>query len=84
MGCALDRLSVFQAVVLYNPHDLLPAIANVTWSELGWTAPALTVKVRDLWRKADIGVFTDGFRPHSSIKPHDVLFLRMSPTRSQN
>ncbi len=68
----------FQAVILYNPHELLPAVANVTWSELGWTAAGSTVKVRDLWAKSDIGVFTDYFLPLSTIKPHDVLFLRMT------
>jgi hypothetical protein len=34
------------------------------------------VLIRDLWARADVGTFPNGY--HASIKPHDVFFARLT------
>jgi alpha-galactosidase len=60
------------AVGLFNLSDSEQTI-EVTWNELGISGNR---KVRNLWRQADIGSFSDAF---SSIVPsHGVAFIKIS------
>ena len=53
-----------------------PRTISVSWAELGFGA-ADKYKVRDLWAKADLGVFTGGF--NASIAPHEARIYTFVP-----
>lgn len=65
-----------KAVAFTNAHDLESVQFKVTWDQLGWPAGA-SVKVRDLWEHADVGVFgANGFT--ARVHPHDTLVFRLT------
>ena len=47
-----------------------------SWQQLGWPADG-RVRVRDLWAKADLGVFV-GNVTRQRLKPRDVAMLRLT------
>ena len=53
-----------------------PRTIAVSWAELGFGA-ADKYAVRDLWAKADLGVFTGGF--NASIAPHEARIYTFVP-----
>ncbi len=57
------------AVGLFNLAEE-PQAVSFSWSELGLSGPC---KLRDLWRRSDIGVFQDGFQ--AEVRPHGVVLL---------
>lgn len=63
------------AVGLFN-RGTTPATATVKWDDLKLTG---TQVVRDLWRQKDVGVFDGQFS--SSVAPHGVVLLRVSPNK---
>jgi alpha-galactosidase len=64
------------AVILLNRGDA-PVRIKFHWTELGW--PARPVNVRDLWRKADLGAFREGYS--AEVAPHGVVMVRLTPSR---
>lgn len=64
-----------KAVILFNAGKRKGLGVAVAWAELGW-APADSVRVRDLWAKKDLGVFTAGF--NATLDSHDVAMLRLT------
>jgi alpha-galactosidase len=62
-----------RAVGLFN-RGYLPARVSVTWSELGLAGPR---RVRDLWRQADLGTFSDEFG--AQVPAHGVVLIRLGP-----
>ena len=48
---------------------------GTTWSLLGWPSTA-SVSIRDLWQRADVGVFTGGY--NTTVAGHDVFFARLT------
>jgi alpha-galactosidase len=63
------------ALILLNRGEA-PVRIKVDWSELGWAAEP--VRVRDLWRKRDMGRFDTGY--FARVAPHGVVMLRLAPT----
>ena len=63
-------------VLLFNRNT--PGVTNVTaaWGYLGIPL-AQRMAVRDVWAKADLGVFAGAFT--APVNPHGVVLLRMSP-----
>lgn len=61
------------AVGLFNTGDKSATI-RVTWSDLERQGPQL---VRDLWRRRDLGTFTDSFE--TDVTAHGVVLVRLSP-----
>jgi alpha-galactosidase len=62
-----------RAVALFNRTERNEDI-TVRWKDIGISAgPA---KVRDLWRHADLGVFSGGYRAY--VPPHGVVLLKVS------
>ena len=84
------------AVILFNGAQFR-TIENigVRWEEIGWNPDAPERRggsgrrrpgrrgtvVRDLWGRTDLGTFEDGFNA-THVKPHDLVFLRLSPSPS--
>jgi alpha-galactosidase len=64
-----------RAVILFNRGKAEAKIA-VSWPEIGYTSP-LKAKVRDLWKKKDLGEFTGNFS--ATVPPHDVVMVRITP-----
>jgi hypothetical protein len=63
------------AAVLWNWSDWTPEAVSLAWSHLGWPLNS-TVKLRDVWERRDLGVFSGGGFISPAIAPHDVLYLR--------
>jgi alpha-galactosidase len=64
-----------RAVILFNRGNEAGDIA-VVWEEIG-LAPAAKAAVRDLWKKAGVGTKAGKFQ--SSVEPHDVVMVRITP-----
>jgi alpha-galactosidase len=64
-----------RAVILFNRGKAEAKIA-VSWPEIGYTSH-LKAKVRDLWRRKDLGEFTGNFS--AAVPPHDVVMVRITP-----
>jgi hypothetical protein len=54
--------------------SFLAASLKVSWTVLGKAAGA-TLRVRDLWAKKDLGVFSESYE--APVPPHDVVMLRV-------
>ena len=65
-----------RAVVLLN-RTLNSATITANWQDLG-LAPGTNATVRDLWTKADLGVYTDKFSV--SVAPHGVVMVKIVGT----
>ncbi len=48
------------------------------WKDVGLEEGA-TAKVRDLWKKEDIGTFTNSYK--SLVSPHASILLRVTPLK---
>ncbi|HWD19124.1 MAG TPA: NPCBM/NEW2 domain-containing protein [Verrucomicrobiae bacterium] len=70
---AKDMADGSKAVGLFNRDDA-PAQVTVKWSDLGWTGAH---RVRDLWRQADLGPFSDAFT--QTIPRHGSFLVRVQP-----
>ena len=66
-----------KAVVLFNPASLRSTLIALDWAEIGWAGAR--VRVYDLWARRELGTLADGF--NSTVKPHDVVYLRLSAMR---
>ncbi len=64
------------AVALYNSSDNLQTI-DLKFSDLGVSG---AVKVRDIWKKKDLGILQEGLS--SEVEPHHVTFLKISTDTS--
>jgi alpha-galactosidase len=64
-----------KAVGLFNRNDEETTV-SAKWSDLGITGPQT---VRDLWRQADIGKFSDEF--HAAVPRHGVVLVRIIPVK---
>lgn len=64
------------AVGLFN-RDETPKTVVAKWSDLKLSGP---MRVRDLWRQKDIGVFRDQFGVE--VPRHGVMLLRLFPAQS--
>jgi len=65
------------AVGLFN-RDETPKTVVAKWSDLKLSGP---MRVRDLWRQKDIGVFSDQFG--AEVPRHGVMLLRLSPAQGR-
>jgi regulation of enolase protein 1 (concanavalin A-like superfamily) len=63
-----------QAVILFNRSSSEKRM-SVAWEEIGFEADAL-LRVRDLWKHADVGYFQDSYS--ATVPSHDVVMLRVS------
>lgn len=64
-----------KAVILYNTGESKKSqTVGVSWAELGWPTDA-KVQVRDLWARASLGAFTEGF--NRTVPPRSVAMLRL-------
>jgi alpha-galactosidase len=61
-----------RAVALLNRSEA-PAVISVRWADLG--LPAGPAKVRDLWRREDMGFFGQGYE--AAVPPHGVVLIRV-------
>jgi alpha-galactosidase len=61
-----------RAVALLNRSDA-PAEISVQWADLG--LPSGPAKVRDLWRREDLGIFGGGYT--GNVPPHGVVLIRV-------
>ena len=66
-----------RAVVLFN-RSKQPAKISVNWQEMGLNKSA-TARVRDLWRKKELGQFKNGFA--ATVPSHDVVMIRVWPKK---
>jgi alpha-galactosidase len=64
-----------RAVILFNRGTEAAEIA-VQWDDIG-LFPAGKARVRDLWKKADLGSFSGQFK--AKVESHDVAMLRITP-----
>ncbi len=62
-----------KAVGLFNIGEIETTV-KVNWEDLGITGP---MKVRDLWRQKDLGVFDKQFE--KTVPRHGVFLVRISP-----
>ena len=63
-----------RAVGLFNRDDREVRTVTVTWADLGLAGPH---RVRDLWRRKDLGVFDGKFE--TRVLVHGVVLVRVSP-----
>ncbi|MCD6377150.1 MAG: glycoside hydrolase family 27 protein [Caldisericaceae bacterium] len=63
-----------RAVVLFN-RSKKSAKIGISWEEIGMNKAAL-MKVRDLWKKKDLGVFKNGYS--ATVPPHDVIMIKVT------
>ena len=67
-------------VILYNPNAV--GSGNVsfsfTWADAGLTQ-GTQARVRDMWRHADIGTFTNSYTTAVDIAPHEARALKVTP-----
>lgn len=62
-------------LILYNAHDETPVNVTARWvDDLGWPSNT-SARVRDLWKRSELGVFVDEFT--SSVNPRDVVMIRV-------
>jgi alpha-galactosidase len=61
-------------LALFNTDNDVPAVIEITWSELGVSGPCV---VRDLWQKKDVGRFEGTFK--TSIPAHGAGLFKISP-----
>jgi len=66
------------AVALLNASDQTAAL-RVSWPELG-LPPTARVTVRDLWQRADIGVFSEGHE--TELRSHTAVLLTLRSHQS--
>jgi alpha-galactosidase len=64
-----------RAVILFNRGSEESQIA-VSWEDIG-LFPKTKARVRDLWKKANIGAFTGRFE--AKVEPHGVVMVRIAP-----
>ena len=64
-----------KAVALFN-NDTNTATITANWTNLGLQAGSATV--RDLWARADLGTFSNGFS--TNVSPHSVVMLKVTGT----
>jgi len=64
-----------RAVILFNRGSEESPIA-VSWEDIG-LFPATKARVRDLWKRADVGAFTG--RYEAKVEPHGVVMVRITP-----
>ena len=64
-----------RAVVLFNRSGRAQEM-NVQWTEIGYP-DRMNAKVRDLWEKADLGVYAGRYA--DTVPSHGVLMLRITP-----
>ena len=64
-----------RAVILFNRGSEDSPIA-AAWEDIG-LFPKTKARVRDLWKKADIGAFTG--RLEAKVEPHGVVMVRITP-----
>ncbi len=64
-----------RAVLMFNRSERNEEI-GFTWREVG-LPESLTLKVRDLWKKKDMGRFTGSYT--SMVRPHGVVMVRVRP-----
>jgi alpha-galactosidase len=64
-----------RAAILFNRGSEEASIA-VAWEEIG-IFPGAKARVRDLWKKADVGVLTG--RYEAKVAPHGVVMVRITP-----
>jgi len=69
-------------VILLNDKFLFSTSIKVEWSDIGWNNTD-TVKVRDLWEKKDLGLFTGGFEG-KNIAAHDIIMMRLTKTNTSD
>ena len=62
-------------VALFNLDTVNSASVSVTWSQLGFSAPAT---VRDLWSHTDLGTFASGFG--ATLNPTASRLLKVVPS----
>ena len=62
-----------RAVVLFNRTTEATDV-TFSWTEIGYPK-YLSVTVRDLWQKKDLGVFKDQFR--AKVPAHGVIMIKM-------
>ncbi|MCJ8157772.1 NPCBM/NEW2 domain-containing protein [Sphingomonas sp. LaA6.9] len=80
---AKDRLEIWSrpladgtiAVALFN-RGLEPQRIDARWSDLARTGPQ---PVRDLWKRADLGVFEDGYG--TVVPSHGAVLLKVGQSR---
>jgi alpha-galactosidase len=65
------------AIGLFNLGST-PLTMSVDWKDVGVEGP---VKVRDVWRQKNLGVFNGGFT--SSVLGHDVMLIRINSPRHE-
>ena len=63
------------AVLLFNSHNKHTIDVSCTWQQFGFASAA---RVRDLWQRKDLGKIATGVA--SKLAPHDVTFLRVTPS----
>lgn len=61
-----------KAIILFNKKDM-PANIRVNWKDIGMKDK---LKVRDLWKQADLGIFKNGYS--TKVPPHGVVMLKVS------
>ncbi len=66
-----------RAVGLFN-RSAWPQTIRIRWDELGLTGPQ---RVRDLWRRADVGVLEDGYEVR--VEGHSAVLLRLTAGRGK-
>lgn len=66
------------AVGLFNIGEFETTV-RINWKDLGFKGP---MKVRDLWRQQDLGVFEHEFE--KTVPRHGVFLLRLSPASSSD
>jgi alpha-galactosidase len=64
-----------RAVILFNRGSEEAPIA-VAWEEIG-LFPAANARVRDLWKKTDVGVLAG--RYEAKVVPHGVVMVKITP-----
>jgi alpha-galactosidase len=64
-----------RAVILFNRGSEEGPIA-VAWEDIG-LYPKTKARVRDLWKRADIGTLSGRFE--AKVEPHGVVMVRITP-----
>lgn len=60
-----------KAIILFNKKDM-PANIRVNWKDIGMKGK---LKVRDLWKQADLGILKNGYS--ATVPPHGVVMLKV-------
>ena len=67
------------AVLLINRASY-EATVEIKWEEIGFKEKNATL--RDLWEKADLGIFTDGY--NITLDSHDSQMLKITPVKDDD